>query len=157
VNEQVPAGPNPDADERVAHAAMRGVIAAMVMTGMRSLTVSLGLVKETPPRAIVRQTSKGMFRVVPKRLRRAAVELMHWGYGAAGGAGFALLPADLRLRRWSGPAYGLLVWLGFELVQAPLMGLDQAKKARPVERAALAVDHLMYGLVLSETRRRRRE
>jgi len=136
---------------------MRGVIAAMAMTGMRSLTVSLGLVKETPPRAIVRQTSKGMFRVVPKRLRRAAVELMHWGYGAAGGAGFALLPADLRLRRWSGPAYGLLVWLGFELVQAPLMGLDQAKKARPVERAALAVDHLMYGLVLSETRRRRRE
>jgi len=157
VTDQAPASPNADADERVAHAAMRGVIAAMAMTGMRSLTVSLGLVKETPPRAIVRQTSKGMFRVVPKRLRRAAVELMHWGYGAAGGAGFALLPADLRLRRWSGPAYGLLVWLGFELIQAPLMGLDQAKKARPVERAALAVDHLMYGLVLSETRRRRRE
>ncbi|MBA3305379.1 MAG: hypothetical protein H0U25_05575 [Thermoleophilaceae bacterium] len=133
------------------------MIAAMAMTGMRSLTVSLGLVKETPPRAIVRQTSKGVFRVVPKRLRRAAVELMHWGYGAAGGAGFALLPADLRLRRWSGPVYGLLVWLGFELVQAPLMGLNQAKKARPVERAALAVDHLLYGLVLSETRRRRRE
>ncbi len=157
MTDQAPASPNADADERVAHAAMRGVIAAMAMTGMRSLTVSLGLVKETPPRAIVRQTSKGVFRVVPKRLRRAAVELMHWGYGAAGGAGFALLPADLRLRRWSGPVYGLLVWLGFELIQAPLMGLDQAKKARPVERTALAVDHLMYGLVLSETRRRRRE
>ncbi len=157
MTDQAPASPNADADERVAHAAMRGVIAAMAMTGMRSLTVSLGLVKETPPRAIVRQTSKGVFRVVPKRLRRAAVELMHWGYGAAGGAGFALLPADLRLRRWSGPVYGLLVWLGFELVQAPLMGLNQAKKARPVERAALAVDHLLYGLVLSETRRRRRE
>ena len=157
MTDQAPASPNPDADERVAHAAMRGVIAAMAMTGMRSLTVSLGLVKETPPRAIVRQTSKGMFRVVPKRLRRAAVELMHWGYGAAGGAGFALLPADLRLRRWSGPAYGLLVWLGFELVQAPLMGLDQAKKARPVERVALAVDHLLYGLVLTETRRRAQE
>ena len=157
MTDQAPASPNPDADERVAHAAMRGVIAAMAMTGMRALTVSLGLVKETPPRAIVRQTSKGMFRVVPKRLRRAAVELMHWGYGAAGGAGFALLPADLRLRRWSGPAYGLLVWLGFELVQAPLMGLDQAKKARPVERVALAVDHLLYGLVLTETRRRAQE
>jgi len=157
VNHEVPAGANPDADERVAHAATRGVIAAMAMTGMRSLTVSLGLVKETPPRAIVRQTSKGMFRVVPKRLRRTAVELMHWGYGAAGGAGFALLPGDLRLRRWAGPVYGLLVWLGFELIQAPLMGLDQAKKARPVERTALAVDHLLYGLVLSETRRLRRE
>jgi hypothetical protein len=42
-------------------------------------------------------------------------------------------------------------------VQAPLMGLDQAKKARPVERVALGVDHLIYGLVLSETRPRPRE
>ncbi len=151
------AGGNPEADERVARAAMRGVIAAMAMTGMRSFTVALGLVKESPPRAIVRQTSKGMFRAVPKRLRRPAIELMHWGYGAVGGAMFAMLPENLRLRRWSGPVYGLILWLGFELVQAPLMGLDQAKKARPVERVALAVDHLMYGLVLTETRRRARE
>lgn len=170
MNDQVPArgyadaedGPgsasgNQDADERVAHAAMRGVIAAMAMTGMRSLTVSLGLVKETPPRAIVRQTSKGLFRVVPKGLRRAGVELMHWFYGAAGGAVFAVLPREVRLKRWAGPVYGLVLWLGFELVQAPLMGLDQAKKARPVERAALAADHLLYGLVLSETHGRPRE
>ncbi len=151
------AGGNPDADERVAHAATRGAIAAMAMTGMRQLTVSLGLVKETPPRAIVRQTSRGLIRVVPKGQRRAAIELMHWGYGAAGGALFAMLPESLRLRRWSGPLYGLVLWLSFELVQAPLLGLEQAKKARPVERAAFAVDHLLYGLVLTETRRRARE
>ena len=82
---------------------------------------------------------------------------MHWGYGAVGGAVFAMLPESLRLRRWAGPVYGLVLWLSFELVQAPLLGLDQAKKARPVERAAFAVDHLMYGLVLTETRRRARE
>ena len=157
MNDQAQPGGNPDADERVAHAAMRGVIAAMAMTGMRQLTVSLGLVKETPPRAIVRQTSKGLIRVVPKGQRRAAIELMHWGYGAVGGAVFAMLPESLRLRRWAGPVYGLVLWLSFELVQAPLLGLDQAKKARPVERAAFAVDHLMYGLVLTETRRRARE
>lgn len=156
-DETTTAGGNPEADERVARAAMRGVIAAMAMTGMRSFTVALGLVKETPPRAIVRQTSKGLFRVVPKGHRRAAIELMHWGYGAAGGAGFAMLPERLRLRPWSGPVYGLILWLSFELVQAPLLGLEQAKKARPVERAAFAVDHLMYGLVLTETRRRARE
>lgn len=142
---------------RVAHAALRGVIAAMAMTGMRRFTVSLGLVEETPPRAIVRQTSKGLFRFLPKKKRRAALELMHWGYGAAGGAGFAALPEDVRLRRWTGPLYGLVLWLAFELVQAPLLGLDQAKKARPVERMMLAVDHLMYGLVLAETRPRARE
>lgn len=153
----VPPGVGGDAADRLPHAALRGVIAAMAMTGMRSLTVSLGLVEETPPRAVVRQTSKGLMRTVPKAQRRAAIELMHWGYGAVGGAGFAMLPENLRLRRWSGPVYGLLVWLSFELVQAPLLGLDQAKKARPVERVAFAVDHLMYGFVLTETRRRPRE
>ena len=50
--------------------------------------------------------------------------------------------------------YGILIWIGFEAVQAPLMGLKQAKKLRPVERVALAVDHLLYGFVLSETRRK---
>ncbi|MDQ3644563.1 MAG: DUF1440 domain-containing protein [Actinomycetota bacterium] len=153
----VPAGGNPDAEERVAYAAVRGVIAAMAMTGMRSLTVGVGLVRETPPRAIVRQTSKGLFRVVPEGKRRAAVELMHWGYGAAGGASFAVLPEQVRMKRWAGPVYGLILWLGFEMVQAPVLGLDQAKKARPVERVALAMDHLLYGLVVSEFRSRSRE
>ena len=37
------------------------------------------------------------------------------------------------------------------------MGLKQAKQLRPLERVALALDHLLYGLVLSETRRRPRE
>ena len=50
-----------------------------------------------------------------------------------------------------------MLWLSFELVQAPLMGLKQAKELRPLERAALAADHLLYGLVLSETRSRPRD
>lgn len=136
---------------------MRGVIAAMAMTGMRSLTISLGLVKEPPPRAILRQKSKGLFRLVPKRKRRATQEVMHWSYGAGGGAAYALLPDGVRLKAWSGPVYGLVVWLGFELGIAPLLGLSQAKKPRVVERAAFAADHLLYGLVLSETRSRPRE
>ena len=50
----------------VAHGALRGVIAAMAMTGMRAFTISVGLVDEPPPRAILRQKSKGLFRVVPE-------------------------------------------------------------------------------------------
>ena len=53
--------------------------------------------------------------------------------------------------------YGLVILAGFELVQAPLLGLKQAKELRPLERVALAADHLLYGLVLSETRRRPRD
>jgi uncharacterized membrane protein YagU involved in acid resistance len=137
----------------IVHGAVRGVIAAMAMTGLRAFTISIGLVDEPPPRAILRQKSRGLLSLAGKRNRRALQELMHWGYGAAGGAGFAALPAEVRKRPWSGPVYGILVWLGFEAVQAPLMGLKQAKEFRPVERVALAADHLLYGCVLSETRR----
>jgi hypothetical protein len=42
--------------------------------------------------------------------------------------------------------------LGFELGIAPALGLSQAKRTRPVDRLALAADHLLYGLVLSATR-----
>jgi hypothetical protein len=141
----------------VAHAGMRGAIGAAAMSGMRNLTVGFGLVGQTPPEAIVKQRAHGVVRMIPRKKRKAGVELMHWAYGAAGGAAFALLPESLRRQPWAGPAYGLVVWLGFELGIAPLLGLKQAKQPRPVERAALAADHLLYGLVLSEGRRRPQE
>jgi hypothetical protein len=141
----------------IAHASLRGAIAAAAMTGMRAFTVDVGLVDQTPPQAIAKQRAKGLLRRVPRGRRRAAIELAHWTYGAAGGAAFAVLPEGIRRRPWSGPAYGLLVWVGFELCLAPVLGLKQAKRQRPVERAALAADHLLYGLVLSEIRARPQE
>ena len=141
----------------IALAGVRGAVAAMAMTGMRTFTVAMGLVEEPPPQAIARQRARGLIRRVPRRRRRAAIELAHWSYGAAGGAGFALLPKSLRQRyRWVGPIYGLVIWLSFELGLAPLIGLRQARQRRPVERTALAADHLLYGLVLSEIRARPR-
>jgi hypothetical protein len=141
----------------IAHAGLRGGIAAMAMTGMRAFTQSVGIVKQTPPQAIVRQRARGVLRRVPRNRRRAAVELMHWGYGVAGGVVFGALPDGVRRRPWAGPAYGLLVWLGFEVALAPVLGLKQAGQVRPVERLGLAADHLLYGFVLSETRRRPQE
>src|SRR6185312_14001578 len=118
----------------VAHAGLRGAVAAAAMTGMRVLTVELGLVGETPPRAIARQRAHGLLKRVPRRRRRAALELAHWAYGAVGGAAFAALPETIRRRPWAGPAYGLVVWVGFEAGLAPLLGLEQAGSKRPVER-----------------------
>ena len=138
----------------VAHAAARGVVGAMAMSGMRTLTVALGLVGQTPPEAIAKQRAPGLLRLVPRKRRKGTIELLHWGYGAAGGAAFGALPDSVRLRPWAGPAYGLVTWIGFELALAPALGLKQAAKVRPLERLALAADHLLYGLVLSEGRRR---
>jgi hypothetical protein len=141
----------------VAHAGLRGAIAAMAMTGMRAFTVDMGVVEQSPPQAIFKQRARGLIRRVPRNRRRAAVELAHWGYGAAGGVVFGLLPRQLRRRAWAGPVYGLVTWVGFEAALAPALGLTQAKKLRLGERAALAADHLLYGLVLSEVRSRPQE
>ena len=142
------------APRQAAHGAARRVIAAMAMSGLRVFTVAAGLVDQTPPQAIAKQKARGLLRYVPKKKRQAAVELAHWGYGAAAGATFGTLPHEVRRRAWSGPAYGLLIWLGYEAGLAPALGLSQAKRARPVERGALAADHLLYGFVLSGMRDR---
>lgn len=141
--------------EVVLHASLRGAIAAAAMTGMRALTVSLGWVEQTPPDAIAKQSR--LVRAMPKKKRRAAIELLHWGYGAQGGAMFALLPDGVRRKPWAGPTYGLTLWLGFEAAIAPVLGLKHARRPRPLEAAALAADHVLYGFVLSEMRRRPRD
>jgi hypothetical protein len=134
-------------------AGARGAVGAMAMTGMRVLTVELGIVDQTPPQAMVRQRASGLLRRVPRRRRRAAIEIMHWGYGAFGGVAFGVLPDGLRRRAWAGPIYGLVLWLGFELGLSPLLGLRRTKRVPVAERAALAADHLLYGVVLSAFRR----
>jgi hypothetical protein len=42
---------------------------------------------------------------------------------------------------------------GLELGIAPVLGLSQAKHVRMVDGVSLAADHVLYGLVLSGTRR----
>jgi hypothetical protein len=140
----------------VLHATARGAVGAMAMTGMRVMTTELGLVKQTPPQAISRQRARGLralLRRAPRRQRRGLVEAAHWIFGAFGGTAFGALPPTVRHRPWAGPMYGLVVWLGFELGIAPALGLSQAKRLRPVDRLALAADHLLYGMVLSGMRR----
>jgi hypothetical protein len=138
------------------YGAARGAVGAMAMTGMRVLTIELGLMEQTPPQAVGRQHARGaraLLRRAPRKQRRGLIEAAHWAFGAGGGAAFGALPGAIRRRPWAGPVYGLVVWLGFELGIAPALGLSQAKRVRLVDRVALAADHLLYGAVLSGTRR----
>ena len=114
--------------------AIRGAVAAMAMTGMRAVTKDLGLVRATPPE-----------ETFPVR-RRALVEVGHWAFGATAGAAYAALPERARRPRWSGPAYGLAIWAGFQAV-APLTPRPEAERT-VTERLAIAADHVLYGLIL---------
>ena len=70
-------------------------------------------------------------------------------------ATFALLPAALRRHRWSGPVYGIGTWSFFESVLAPMLGLRKPSERPTSERAAIAADHVLYGLVVAGRPRRR--
>ena len=132
------------------HTALRGVVGAMAMTGVRQLTSGVGLVDETPPESILRRRTKGLLRLVPRKQRRMAVIAVHWSVGGAGGLVFGALPEDVRRTRWAGPAWGMAMLVVYQTAVAPALGLKQAKDPDLTEWAALAADHLLYGFVLSE-------
>jgi uncharacterized membrane protein YagU involved in acid resistance len=135
--------------------ALRGAIAAMAMTGMRVVTVGLDLLPKDPPEEIFEDALPHLLELVPREYREEAIELAHWGFGALGGATFALLPAALRRHRWSGPAYGIGAWSFFESVLAPMLGLRKPSERPTSERAAIIADHVLYGLVVAGRPRRR--
>ena len=132
------------------HAAMRGVIGAMAMTGARQITADLGLVRATPPEMVAKHARA--LRKVPKRRRTAVVVLSHWAIGAQGGFMYGLLPESVRRARWSGPVFGLAIWAGFDAAIGPLLDVKKGDWPNARERATLIADHVLYGFVLSETR-----
>lgn len=136
----------------IAHAAARGTIAAMAMTGARTVTQSLGLLPASPPESVLQRSAGRYMRGrTTKRAREIRIQAAHWAYGAFGGAVFGSLPDRVRRRAWAGPIYGVVLWFAFEAAIAPLLRLH---RERTPERLALLADHLIYGLVLSEIRRR---
>jgi uncharacterized membrane protein YagU involved in acid resistance len=133
--------------------AMRGIVGAMAMTGMRRVTTGLGLVEKTPPREMAEQARllRGVLERLPRGLRDEAVELAHWSYGAVAGICYARLPDGFRRRRWSGPAYGLVIWAVFETGVVPLLGLEQARERTAASRILIAADHILYGAAVGGT------
>ncbi|MDQ6934144.1 MAG: DUF1440 domain-containing protein [Actinomycetota bacterium] len=138
--------------QQLLNSGMRGTVAAMAMSGTRRLTTSLGWVHQPPPEAVLQQKAGGLMAKIPKGKHQAATELAHWTMGFVAGVGYGLVPEAVRRFRWAGAAYGLAVLTGFEAVAAPILGLSQAKQARPVERLVFLADHLLYGVVLDPPR-----
>ncbi|MEA2410235.1 MAG: hypothetical protein QOC77_796 [Thermoleophilaceae bacterium] len=134
----------------VIRAAARGAVGAMAMTGVRTFTADVGLVRETPPQSIAKKRRPtGVLSYVPKSRRRAFVEVMHWSVGVTGGAIFGAFPDELRRTSWFGPLYGLGILLSYDFGIAPLLGLKQSQRPKATEQGALIADHLLYGLILA--------
>lgn len=130
------------------HAGARGLVAAMAMTGTRTVTASFAEEEKSPPEAIVEERAPRVMRRLSQRKQAAITELSHWTYGAVGGCGYGLLPARLRDHPLSGPIFGLTVWLGFEVAVAPMLGVRPYRRRRVLWRLMTALDHLLYGIVV---------
>jgi uncharacterized membrane protein YagU involved in acid resistance len=119
------------------------------MTGMRVVTVGLGLLAKEPPEEVFEDALPHYLALIPPHVRGAFIELAHWAYGAAGGAAFALLPRAFRRHGWSGPTYGITAWAFFEVALAPALGLRKPPQRTLSEHAAILADHVLYGLVVA--------
>src|SRR5690242_7989956 len=95
----------------VIRAGARGLVAAMAMTGIRTVTAAIGPHEKSPPEAIVEKHAPRWVLDMPDRKRESLTELLLWTYGAAGGAAFGLLPGRVRACPVTGPLYGLAIWL----------------------------------------------
>jgi hypothetical protein len=133
----------------IARASARGLLAAMAMTGMRQFTANIGLLEKSPPEVIVERHAPRRIQRLPAERRAAMTELVHWAYGAAGGAMFGLLPPAVRADPRTGLLYGLSVWLAFDLGIGPLLDVQYPEQRRLAHRAMLALDHAMYGVVVA--------
>ena len=130
-----------------------GAVGALAMTAVRRFTTRIGLVERTPPERLAHEGFPGLLARVPPRHRGTAILAAHVAFGAGAGSVFGTLPSGVRARRWSGPAYGLAIWAAYEAAVAPLVLRVERRRNRPVaERAAIAADHVLYGLVLTSRR-----
>jgi hypothetical protein len=135
---------------RIVLGGLRGLVGAMSMTGARTLASEIGLLtKGTPPERVVSEGMRPALRPVPEKLQPAVIDVLHLGYGSAGGAVFGMLPRRWRRNRFAGPLFGIALWFGYFTAIAPLLGLH-LERHRPLrEWAVLATDHVLYGLVVS--------
>jgi hypothetical protein len=121
----------------------------MAMTGLRTVTAAIGPHEESPPQAIIEDRAPAIVRRLPERSHRAVIEAAHWTYGTLGGVVFGLLPGQVRRHPATGPAYGLSIWLLFELGIAPVLGIRHARERRVLWRVMVAMDHVLYGVVVA--------
>jgi len=141
--------PMPARRTELIHAGLRGLLAAMAMTGARTVSAGIAGKEKSPPEAIVARHEPRILKRQPEHRRSAITELIHWAYGSGGGVMFGLLPAVVRRHPFSGPAYGLLFWLGYQVAIAPLLDVERTQERRVLWPTLVAADHVLYGVVVA--------
>ncbi|MFF5112960.1 DUF6789 family protein [Streptosporangium sp. NPDC000509] len=126
-----------------------GVLATAAMSAVMLAGERAGLMRDQPPKRIVRGLLPG-HRHRPKSGERALGAIAHFGFGATGGAAFALFCGGRRAPVTLGVAYGLAIWLvSYQGWVPKLEVLPPIDEDQPGRRAVMAAGHVVYGAMLA--------
>jgi hypothetical protein len=134
---------------RVIYGALSGSLAAACMTVIRMAARRRGVIEKTVPQVAEEWLSErsGLGRNAHPMLHHLSDQVLHLGYGAALGVGYALA-ARARSRHGigGGLAYGLATWFGGSWLLLPLLRAKQAAwRKAPSENGVDLLAHLVFG------------
>ena len=136
--------------------AVAGLIGGLAGAGAKALAEQIfppRVQGQTPAPLVLAEQVAG--HPLPPGQQQAAMQTIHWGFGATAGAVYgALVEVEPSLGAWKGAAFGLtLNKLTHESI-LPRMGLSRPKEAQLTqERISEWVTHAVYGIFTDSIRR----
>jgi len=129
----------------------KGFIWGLAATLAMTVVMLLGMISKLSPMPapIPIALAKWAFGALPKPALMGIGMFAHFLYGGVAGLVFSLVFKN-RVGIWKGLGWGILLWLGMQLVFLPLLGWGVFGSAiSPKIAVATLVLHLIYGSMLS--------
>ncbi|MEU7898160.1 hypothetical protein AB0B45_35525 [Nonomuraea sp. NPDC049152] len=139
----------------LARGALAGATATTAMSAVMLAGDKAGLMRENPPKRVVRSLLPGHPRR-PKPGEKQVAVLAHYAFGAGAGALLALVTRGRGAPLPVGVAYGLAIWLAsYEGWVPALTSIPPIHRDRPGRQLVMGLAHVVFGSVLAASMHRR--
>jgi putative membrane protein len=143
-------------ERSIVKGAVAGMIGGLAGAGAKMLAEKLfppRVEGQTPPPVALAEQVTG--RSLPEDQKQAAMQGIHWGFGAAAGAAYgAAVEIEPSLGAWKGAAFGVMLNRLTHESLLPKLGLSRPKSKQPTqERLSEWVSHAVYGIFTDAVRR----
>lgn len=133
--------------------AIGGVVGTTTMSAAMLAAKRAGLVGRLPPERITQRAFFKGLRRRHKRTKNVTATLLHFAFGAVGGAGFGVLQQYLPRavpRPLAGIAYGTMIWLVSYGGWIPALRLmPPVHRDRPDRPVVMVLAHWIYGATMA--------
>lgn len=143
-------------ERSVVKGAVAGLIGGLVGAGAKMLVENIfppRVEGQVPPPVALAEQVTG--HSLPEDQKRAAMQGIHWGFGAVAGAVYgAAVEIEPSLGAWKGAAFGVTLNRLTHESLLPKLGLSKPKNKQPAqERISEWVSHAVYGIFTDTVRR----